>query len=99
MQHLLSPSKSQSENNELEPSLSTPDSPSSSKSSPTKQTRMQRAGKVRCNLYTSGKSRRKKGVMDKDEAESESPMVLLERITHETEHEDEDSLNEVKQIT
>lgn len=81
--------------------MSSPASPSSSESSSLQQTRMQRAGRVKCNLSATGKMGRRKGIMDQDEAEPESPMVPLESITQESEEveEDDNSLNEVKQIT
>lgn len=81
--------------------MSSPASPLSSESSSSQQTRMETAGRVKCNLSTTGQTGRRKGMMDQDEAEPESPMVLLESITQEAEEveESDNSLNEVKQIT
>lgn len=99
-QNLLGPSKVQCKNNELEPSTSSPASSSSSESSSTQWTRMQRAGRAKRDLSTSVKTGSRKGTMDQDEAHPESPTVLLERIIQESEEEEDDnSLNEVKEIT
>lgn len=93
----LSPTKVQSKNTELEPTVSSPASPSSSESSSIKQTRMQRAGTVKRDLSTSRKMGRRKRMMDQEDTEPKSPMGLLEQITQEYEDEEEDSsLNEVK---
>lgn len=90
---MLSPSKV---NNESE----SPASTSSSESSPTQQTRMQRSGRVKRNLSTSRKTGRRKGMTPQDEPEPVNPMDLLESITRESEDEEDDtSFNEVKQIT
>ncbi|MCI4392707.1 hypothetical protein PGIGA_G00148940 [Pangasianodon gigas] len=93
-QNVLSPSKVQCKNNELEPSVSSPASPSSSESSSTQQTRMQRAGRAKRNLSTSGKTGRKTGMMDQDQADPESPMVLLEPNQESEGEEGDNSLNE-----
>lgn len=83
--------------------MSSPASPLSSESSSSQQTRMETAGRVKrnLNLSTTGQTGRRKGMMDQDEAEPESPMVLLESITQEAEEveESDNSLNEVKPIT
>ncbi|MCJ8746931.1 hypothetical protein PDJAM_G00147480 [Pangasius djambal] len=93
-QNVLSPSKVLCKNNELEPSVSSPASPSSSESSSTQQTRMQRAGRVKCDLSTNGKMGRKTGMMDQDQADPESQMVLLEPSQESEGEEDDSSLNE-----
>ncbi|XP_034155230.2 transcription factor TFIIIB component B'' homolog isoform X1 [Pangasianodon hypophthalmus] len=93
-QNVLSPSKVQCKNNELEPSMSSPASPSSSESSSTQQTRMQRAGRAKRDLSTSGKTGRKTGMMDQDQADPESPMVLLEQNQEPEGEEGDNSLNE-----
>lgn len=95
---MLSPSEVQCKTNELEASVSSHASSSSGEGSPTKQTRMQRAGRVKRDLSAGKKTGSKKGRMGQDEAEPQSPMVLLERITQEFEDDEDDSLNEVKQI-
>ncbi|XP_047675083.1 transcription factor TFIIIB component B'' homolog isoform X2 [Tachysurus fulvidraco] len=91
-QYLLSPSKDNGTNNELEPSMR---SPSSSESSSTTQTRMGRARKVKRDLSTIRKAGKRKETMARDEPEPENPMVLLEAITRESEDEEDDyTLNE-----
>lgn len=95
-----SPSKVQSKNNELEPSVSSPASPSSCESSSTKQTRKQSAGRVKRDRSSSGRTGRRTGTMDQGEVYPESPMALLRQITRESEDEEDDiSLNEVKHVT